>query len=455
MTFPVLALICVAALLGPLLALPQKWHIPVVVGELFAGLLLGRTGLMLVDPAEPTFTFLADMGFALVMFVAGTHVPVREKAIRRALGSGALCLLAVAAAAAAVGIGLAAVFGTGHAALYTVLLASSSAALVLPIVASLGLAGQGVLAMTAQVALADTLAIIALPLALDPATAGRAAWGSLAVLACAGVIFLVLRQGERSGVRKRFHRVSESRKFALELRIQLAILFALAGLAVYSHVSIMLAGFAFGLVVSASGEPRRLARQLFAVTEGFLGPLFFLWLGASLNLHELAGHPRMILLGLALGTGAIAVHGVTRFFGQPLPLGVLAASQLGVPVAAATIGIQQNLLSPGEPAALVLGALITIAAATAAAGRFAASTATSSPAGNPLVKARRRHPRRVPASYLRDQPLWAHAPEGPGPRHELWEGVGTSGCGAGSTRGPRRGGVRRSGPSGLRRHRWR
>lgn len=380
MTFPVLALICVAALLGPLLALPQKWHLPVVIGELLAGLLIGRTFLNLVDPAEPTFTLLADMGFALVMFVAGTHVPVRNKEIRSALGRGALRLLAVSVAAAAIGIGLASVFGGGHAALYIVLLASSSAALVLPIVGSLGLAGPGVLAMTAQVALADTLAIVALPLALDPATAGPAALGSVAVLASAGVVFLLLRQGQRTGLRDRIHKVSESRKFALELRIQLIILFALAGLAVWSHVSIMLAGFVFGLVVSAAGEPRRLARQLFALTEGFLGPLFFLWLGASLDLNELTAHPPMILLGLALGVGAIATHSVTRFFGQPLPLGVLSASQLGVPVAAATIGIQANLLAPGEPSALVLGALVTIAAATVAAGRFAGTvTETASP----------------------------------------------------------------------------
>ena len=124
-------------------------------------------------------------------------------------------------------------------------------------------------------------------------------------------------------------------------------------------------------MVSAVGEPGRRARQLFALTEGFLGPLFFLWLGSSLDLRELASHPTMILLGLALGLGAIGVHSLTRLFGLPLPLGVLSASQLGVPIAAATIGIQQDLLIPGEPAALVLGALITMAAATVAAGRYA------------------------------------------------------------------------------------
>ncbi|WP_125615737.1 cation:proton antiporter [Specibacter cremeus] len=374
MSFPELALIATVALLGPLLALPRGWRLPVVVGELFAGILVGRTGLNLVNATDPTFTMLADLGFALVMFVAGTHVPVRDRRIRSAVGSGALRMAAVAVLAAAAGVGIAAVFGSAHVPLYVVLLASSSAALVLPIIGSVGLAGPDVLSLTAQVAMADVLAIVALPLAVDPAHAGTAALGSLAVLGGAGLIFLLLRSAERSGVRRRIHRVSESRKFALELRIQLAILFALAGLAVWSHVSIMLAGFAFGLAVSAVGEPRRLAHQLFALTEGFLGPLFFLWLGASLNLRELADHPRMIALGIALGVGAIVVHGVMRLLGLPLSLAVLSASQLGVPVAAATIGVQQHLLRPGEPAALLLGALITIVAATVAAGRAVAGT---------------------------------------------------------------------------------
>ena len=374
MTFPVLALICFAALLGPLLAIPRRWHIPVVIGELTAGILIGRSGLNLVDPAEPTFTFLADLGFALIMFVAGSHVPVRDQRIRSALGSGAARLAVVAVAAAAVGIAIAGFFGTGQAPLYVVLLASSSAALVLPIIGSLKLQGPQVLAMTAQVAMADTLAIVALPLVLNPSTAGPAALGSLAVLASATVLFLILRRANKNGLRQRIHKISEKRKFALELRFQLVVLFALAGLAVWSHVSIMLAGFAFGLAVSAVGEPRRLAHQLFALTEGFLGPLFFLWLGSSLDLRELAAAPHMIALGLVLGIGAIGIHSLTRLLGLPLPLGVLSASQLGVPIAAATIGIQQNLMAPGEPAALVLGALVTMAAATLASTRLAART---------------------------------------------------------------------------------
>ncbi|WP_115789521.1 cation:proton antiporter [Arthrobacter silvisoli] len=371
MSFFQLSLIAAVALLGPLLALPRTWHLPVVLGQLLAGIAIGRTGLALVDSSDPTFTFVADVGFALIMFVAGTHVPVRDKAIRPALGAGALRALIAAGLAAAVGIGIAFAFGTGHAPLYVVLLASSSAALVLPIVDSLQLAGPKVLTTTAQVAIADIACIVALPLAVDPPNAGRAAAGAAVVAGSSVVLFFILRWLERSGTRGRLHDVSEDRKFALELRIQLALLFALSGLAVAGRVSIMLAGFSFGLVVAAVGEPRRLAHQLFAVSDGFLGPVFFVWLGASLDLHTVAGSPRMILLGLCLGFGTLLVHGSLRLLGQPLPLAVLAASQLGVPVAAATIGTQLHLLEPGEAAALILGALISIVASAVAGSRAA------------------------------------------------------------------------------------
>lgn len=385
MSFFQLSLIATVALLGPLLALPRKWHLPVMLGQLLAGIAIGRTGLGLVDSSDPTFTFVADVGFALVMFVAGTHVPVRDEAIRPALGAGTLRAGIAAVLAAAVGIGIAFAFGTGHAPLYIVLLASSSAALVLPIVDSLRLRGPKVLTTTAQVAVADIASIVALPLAVDPPNAPRAAVGAAVVGACAAVLFFVLRWLERSGTRGRMHDVSEDRKFALELRIQLALLFALSGLAVAGHVSIMLAGFSFGLVVAAVGEPRRLAHQLFAVSDGFLGPVFFVWLGASLDLRALVGSPKMILLGTCLGLGTLLVHGSLRLLGQPLPLAVLAASQLGVPVAAATIGSQLHLLEPGEAAAMILGALITIGASSAAGSR-AARTFTQpapTPTGNP------------------------------------------------------------------------
>ena len=44
--------------------------------------------LRTLHPGNATFTFLAQVGFALVMFVAGSHVPVRDGALRPALRVG-------------------------------------------------------------------------------------------------------------------------------------------------------------------------------------------------------------------------------------------------------------------------------------------------------------------------------------------------------------------------------
>jgi Kef-type K+ transport system membrane component KefB len=381
-SFGALALVALIGILGPLLAWRRGWNLPIVLGELVAGFAFGQTGFRVLHAADPTFTFLADIGFALVMFVAGTHVPVRDASLRAALRPGLIRAAMVGVLAVGGGTAISAAFGTGHSALYSVLLASSSAALVLPVVDSLGLGGPAILPMLAQVAVADTVCIVALPLAIDPAHAVRAGIGALAVIACALVAFLVLRQTERSGLRRRLHRISEKRNFAMELRINLVLLFALAALATKTHVSIMLAGFSFGLAIAGIGEPRRLTRQLFAITDGFFAPLFFVWLGASINLRDLGRHPSFIVLGVALGVGALATHLLMRVLGQPGPLGLLTAAQLGVPVAAATIGSQSGILKPGEAAALILGAVITIAGATLG-GSIAARSARFHPVPPP------------------------------------------------------------------------
>ncbi|WP_069161247.1 cation:proton antiporter [Nocardia altamirensis] len=377
MTFSTLALVVVLGLCGPLLALRTAWHVPVILGELIAGIIFGATGFGVLHSADPLFTFLADMGFAVVMFVAGSRVPVLDPQVRSALGVGAVRAVLVGLPAAAVGFGIAHWFDTGHGAMYAVLLASSSAALVIPIIDSLGLSGAPVLALTAQVAIADTVCVVALPLAIDPGNAGRAALGAAAVAGCAVVSFLLLRWSEKSGARRRVHRISEERKLALELRVSLAALFALCAVATQTRVSIMLAGFAAGLAVAAVGEPRRVARQLFAISDGFLAPLFFVWLGARLNLRDFGEHPHLIALGIALGIGAVLVHLVPRLIGQPVGYGALAAAQIGVPVAAVTVGTALDVLVKGEAAALMLGALCTIAIAAVAANRLAAKAPTN------------------------------------------------------------------------------
>jgi Kef-type K+ transport system membrane component KefB len=41
MSFATLAVISLVAIVGPLLALPRRWHLPIILGELAAGIVLG------------------------------------------------------------------------------------------------------------------------------------------------------------------------------------------------------------------------------------------------------------------------------------------------------------------------------------------------------------------------------------------------------------------------------
>ena len=129
--------------------------------------------------------------------------------------------LLVGVVAAVLGVVLARVFGTGHATLYAVLMASSSAAVALPIIDGLKLEGPPVLSVKAQIAIADAASIVLLPLVIDPSRAPRAALGAVAIAACAAVLFVVLRHFERRGTHKRLRTYSKKHELALELRFSL------------------------------------------------------------------------------------------------------------------------------------------------------------------------------------------------------------------------------------------
>ncbi len=380
MSFALLALVVAVGLLGPLASARSRWRVPVVVGELVGGLLIGTSGFRLVDPTNEDFTLLAEIGFGLTMVVVGSQVPLRDLDVRAAFARGALGAAVVGAASAVIAALLALVSRSGHGLLYGVLLASSSAALVLPMLQSVGIGRRSAAQLVAQIAVADVVCVVLLPLVIEPARALTAGIGLVVIAAITVALAFVLIRFVRAGRRRTLHAYSERRRFALELRVSLLVLFSFAAIAQFAHLSIMIAGFALGLLLSAVGEPHRLARQLFGMTEGFFGPLFFVWLGASLDLRELVSHPSMILLGLALGAGAVLAHLVSRVAGLPWAQAVASAGQLGVPVAAVTLGLQTHTLAAGEGGAILLGALVSIATSAVAI----AVVARRQPAGGGL-----------------------------------------------------------------------
>src|SRR5919201_562549 len=100
------ALILATKVLGEL---AQRVGQPSVLGELLAGVLLGRSLLGVLDPADPVITAMAEIGVLVLLFEIGLHTDL-ESLI--AVGSSALTVALVGVALPfALGYGAAAWLG--------------------------------------------------------------------------------------------------------------------------------------------------------------------------------------------------------------------------------------------------------------------------------------------------------------------------------------------------------
>jgi Kef-type K+ transport system membrane component KefB len=271
-----------------------------------------------------------------------------------------------------------------HPAVYAVVLASGSAAVVVPSLEEFHvLNDRGALAVVAQVALADVASIVAVPLVLRPHRAFHALVGVVAVAACAVLLLLALRALRRTNLVLRVRRLSKRRAWALDLRLSLLVLFGLCWLATRFGASILIAGFAVGLVVAAIGGPKRFSRQVTGVAQGFFVPLYFVVLGARIDVRDLVQHAAIIELALLLIVLNLGLHIMAALITrQPIAAGLIATVQLGVPAAVATLGLQEGVLTAGDAAALMVAAIASIAicqAGVALLARDAAATVKVEP----------------------------------------------------------------------------
>jgi len=70
------------------------------------------------------------------------------------------------------------------------------------------------------------------------------------------------------------------------------MLLTLAAIAKHTGASLLVAGFAAGIVLRQFGEPHRLSLELTGLATGFFVPVFFVLLGAALDLKGLVTSPR-------------------------------------------------------------------------------------------------------------------------------------------------------------------
>ncbi len=386
--FTSLTLLVLAGLLGPLLAAGRRPLAPVLVGELVAGAILGKTWLHLIVPTAQPFPAFSALGFAMLMLEAGNEVDLGSEELRRGAARGALALLIALSVSLPVGLAIGAFFTTGHSPLLVVLLAGSSAAVAFPAIRERGLTGPAIAILITWITLADALTAVLMPLTLSAASRiPLALVGDGVIILVAAASMMFARRLFRTGLADEVKQESKHRHWALQLRLSVLLLLTLATIAEGTGASLLVAGFAAGIVLRRFNEPHRLAQQLTGLASGFFVPAFFVLLGASLDLSALVRSPSAMGLALAMAIGATAVHLVASLVtGREtrLPAGLLASAQLGLPAAAASLGLASGALGPAVAAALVAGGVLTLIPASAGAlllaGKPAAAGAADGPA---------------------------------------------------------------------------
>jgi len=384
--FDSLLIIIVAGLVGPLLAAGKRPLIPAVVGELIAGICIGRSGLGWIDPTSPANTLLYGLGFAMLMLVAGSHVDLGAPGLRAGARAGAIAVGVVAVLSLPVGLAIGAILEPGAPSLlFPVLLAGSSAAVAFPILEERGLIGPGVALLLVWIPFADALTVLVMPLTLiGPAQVPEALGGDALIVACT---VAALWLGERIAGSPRAVALSDrsrSRGWALQLRVTLLILVVLSLIAARTGGSTLLAGFGAGLILARLREPTRLEVQLSGIAEGFFVPAFFVLIGSELDLRSLAGDPSAVLLAVVMAVCALAIHLAAGRAVAPIPwngFGLAASAQLGLPAAAASLGLTTGALSPAVAAAIVLTGCLTVLPASIGTRKLADFLAASSAGG--------------------------------------------------------------------------
>jgi Kef-type K+ transport system membrane component KefB len=380
--YTALALVVLAGLLGPLLGAGRKVRVPVLVGELIGGIILGRTGVNLIDPSAQPFPVFASLGFAMLMLEAGTEVDIASAVLRSNAVRAGLAFLLTLLVSVPLALGIAVVVGSNHVALFIVLLVGSSAAVALPTIQEGRLAGPAVALIIAWIAVADAVTALLMPLTLTGASRIPAALlGDALIVTVAAATIAAGRRLFGTAWAQNAKRLSKQRRWALRLRISVLLLLCLGAIAEHTGASLLVAGFAAGIVLRQFKTPHRLSLELTGLATGFFVPAFFVLLGAGLDLKGLARSPSAIALAVAMALAATAAHVIAAaIVGKThrLASGLLASAQLGLPAAAAALGLSTGVLSPPVAAALVAGGLLTLLPSTAGAALLARAAADES-----------------------------------------------------------------------------
>jgi len=374
-----LLLVVALAMAVPLL-LARFRRIPVVVGEILAGILIGPSVLGFVDGSEPTLEILAEIGFAFLMFLSGLEIDFSILfAVSRSQkknGPSSLVLASMSfgltmVLALFVGFGLSWTGFVRDPWMMTLILSTTSLGIVVPVLKenrmSSGRFGQAILLAAL---LADFLTMFLITVYVAVRSSGLSLEILLIILLFIPVV-LLYQLGARwlriPAVRRVFEELSDATA-QIKVRGAFAIMIGFVVLAEMLGAELILGAFLGGVLaslLSGAGE-ENLRYKLDAIGFGFFVPLFFIFVGVQFDLHAFIAEPSAWLLLPVLLVSAFAIKLLSSLvfrlgfsWRETLSSGLLLSARLSLIIAASSIGQGMGVISDSTNAAVILVAALT------------------------------------------------------------------------------------------------
>ncbi|MFD9571553.1 cation:proton antiporter [Streptomyces sp. NPDC059982] len=369
-----LILIMAVAVLAPLLAYGvARWlPVPLVIFEILLGILVGPDVLGWAGSGE-VIDVLSELGLAMLIFLAGYEIKfaeVRGDTLRRSVWA----WLAALALGLVLGTLLARGGGFDQGVYIGTALTSTALGTVLPVLRDAGdLGSRFGTVMMAVGSVGEFGPIIAMALLLS----GRAPARSAALLAAFAVltglaVFWALRPKPpwfSEVIAKTLH---SSAQFAV--RLVVLMLLAMLGLAQALGLDVLLGAFAAGLITrlvltgAAPESSDAVLAKVEAIGFGFLVPLFFVVTGIEFDLAALLAGGRTLLMLPVFLLLFLCVRGLPIWLLAPrdlvgpdrTALVLFGSTALPLVVAITTLGVEDGQVQPGEAAALVGAAMVSV-----------------------------------------------------------------------------------------------
>ncbi|MEZ4767265.1 MAG: monovalent cation:proton antiporter family protein [Caldilineales bacterium] len=379
---PVLLVVGLAFVVPLVLQRFRRLQIPVVVGEIFAGMVIGRSGLNLVVD-DPVLNVLAALGFAFLMFLSGLEIDFSVLASLRRTSTrlmenpvfvGFSILALTIALAFVIAFALAALGLVKNPWLPTLILSTTSLGIVLPVLREKGIStGQFGQTILLAALIADFVTMVLITLVVAVLSGGVTL--EVLLVGLLVVAFLVAARFAPRLVRWRpLQRALEDLTHAtvqIKVRGALAVMFGFVVLSEVLGAEVILGAFLAGALISLISSPENpgdneARHKLDAIGFGFMVPIFFIMVGVSFDLPALLSSVSALALFPLLLAAAYVVKVAPSLLLQPsygrrnaLAAGVLLSSRLSLIIAASAIGLRLGIISEALNADIILVAITT------------------------------------------------------------------------------------------------